>query len=212
MHEIGSSLLHIFWVWMCIWPLLNLMMPEEPVLHAWTLCRRWEDEHSSSKHGSECHPQFWVRQKGQVSAGRGCAAGGLYPSAWLVGFSVSGEGMGQGNQLIMMMMIDWTGLHFSHREAMLTSSKCSTSKCVRHSLLGNEASRSNMRMSMESLTELGDDVHMWLLKSSFGWSINPNFYRYSGGSVVLLVHYTHKYPYGVITGRAKSVIGRLLPW
>lgn len=121
---------------MCIWPLLNLMMPEEPVLHAWTLCRRWEDEHSSSKHGSECHPQFWVRQKGQVSAGRGCAAGGLYPSAWLVGFSISGEGMGQGNQLIMMMMIDWTGLHFSHREAMLTSSKCSTSKCVRHSLLG----------------------------------------------------------------------------
>lgn len=76
----------------------------------------------------------------------------------------------------------------------------------------NGASRSNMRTSVESLTELGGDVHMWLLKSAFGWSINPNFYRYSGGSVVLCVHYIHKYPHGVITLRAMSVTGRLLPW
>lgn len=136
-----------------------------------------------------------------------------YPSAWLVGCSFSGERMGQGNQLIMMMMIDWTGLHFSHWEAMLTSLKCSTSKCLRHSnYWENGASRGNMRMSLECLTELGDDVHMCLLKSAFGWSINPNFYRYSGGSVVLCVHYTHKYLYGIITGKAKSVTGRVLLW
>lgn len=67
-------------------------------------------------------------------------------------------------------------------------------------------------MSVESLTELGDDVHMCLLKSVFGWSIKPNFYRYSGGSVVLCAHYTHKYLCGVIIGRAKPVTGRLLPW
>lgn len=72
-----------------------------------------------------------------------------------------------------------------------------------------------MWTSVESLTELGDDVHTWMqvcclsLKSAFGWSINPNFYRYSGGSVVPCVHYTHKYPHGVITERPKSFKGKI---
>lgn len=107
-------------------------------------------------------------------------------------------------------MIDWTGLHFSHREAMLTGINVSGIQTT--ALLGKWNLQSNMRMSVESLTELGDGVHMCLLKSAFGWSTNPNFYRYSGGSVVVCVLYTHKYLYSVITGRAKSVTGRLLPW
>lgn len=53
------------------------------------------------------------------------------------------------------------------------------------------------------------DAGLLLLKSAFGWSINPNFYRYCGGSAVPCVHYTHKYPHGVITERAKSVKGKI---
>lgn len=43
------------------------------------------------------------------------------------------------------------------------------------------------------------------LKSVFGWSINPKFYRYSGGSLVPCVCCTQKYLHSVITERAKSV-------
>lgn len=84
-----------------------------------------------------------------------------YPSAWLVGCSLSGEGMGWANQLIMMMMIiDWTGLHFSHREAMVTGIPCNTSKCAR---CLNPCSAGRM--------EPPGATQGWLWKASLKWEM-----------------------------------------
>lgn len=86
--------------------------------------------------------------------------------------------------------LDWTSFRSQgsngHRHPMQHQQMCQVFKPLL--CWENGASRSNTRMTVESFTEMGDDVHMCLLKSASGWSTNPNFYRYSGGSVVLCVH------------------------
>lgn len=97
---------------------------------------------------------------------------------------------------------------------MLTSGKCSTSKCVwpsNHWFGGRMSPPGAAPRLLWKASLNWDDVHTWMqvcclsLKSVFGWSINPKFYRYSGGSLVPCVRCTQKYLQNVVTERAKSV-------
>lgn len=143
-----------------------------------------------------------------------CTPPVCHHSAQLVGGLLSGEGMGWGAGMTEICF----GPDSSHRKAVLTSGRCSTSKCV-----GRSNRWSGGRRSPSGATQ----GLLW--KASLNWerlcaggcrfSVNAQLSvwvefksrssGYSGGSVVPRVHYICKYPHGVITYRAKSAKGNV---